>query len=930
MVTAAASGAATADDDDDDNGDDDGELQPMQEHFKAIDGVVYDPTRPTTGGMLFGNIGEFTDLLGSSPAADPYVIHNQLIRGGEWWSNLTATSFDNRMTDAQMVANIHARVEIADAWEDGDNSSDAYSRVLESMPEYWDVPAINHIETARAVLMEVAYASEISHELEDYDNFVTSRHPNPDDYTGDEDPVDPNSRPDTDLHETSIELPSGEEYEFEIPAIPVEWEDGDKIEFVFGQEMMDKYEPDDDATFGEGFFHDLETEDGNTVEKWDPGVSGGSQPDFDTETPFRFSELADQLLEIEEAEEDSRADYDQQIVDDIYEALDDGLIEPSDVRGVEGTAEWLSGRTDATDSRYMMALYGTLGLERADLTNVSHMTGHIDGYSFADLERDDSGNILSSRYEELEQSFEGQVFAELIGDTDLQSGHTYINNPLLWFGYDGEVEGACALNAQSLEIELRLDLGSEANYVYPHHDGKRLFVAHDNGDVLGYYLNDLDEPYLEWDSSNFDWHRCDWIDAHDGKLIMHGSGNNDSSYIYDLEDEIEVASINDAGDDYFFLDREMDWFIHAGGNLTIYDLEGDELYDVDLTDKDSDGISSNYATTFDNGNQLLLSDTGSEIQTWDISDDDPDNWEVNWTASTNSNVALVGPDYERVYVAAGNIDDDNWVSAYDMEDGSELYRNETVNGRLRWMVWNPDQTELFTATNDDYIYAIDPDDGEILREVYEPEINEWWLSSLPAEYDGVLNRTIAFDASEGEEHQVTYGTLEVDTMVDSDGDNVVPWERDDLEDELDELSDDDLETIFDEIDDLESVDDIENTTHLVLVLEEIGDGDHEHPEDLDSYDEGETVDWDEPKYDTTDVDEYVEHLEEVVEEHKDALNDGDGDDDETTIDIDLGLGDWMPDAGDFNRFIGMAVVAVVGAIMVGVAALRTLHPLAGR
>ncbi|MGZ0746711.1 hypothetical protein [Haloparvum sp. AD34] len=118
------------------------------------------------------------------------------------------------------------------------------------------------------------------------------------------------------------------------------------------------------------------------------------------------------------------SNYQAGTASDLYGAMDDGRLDPDDVRGAEGQVRYLSGDSNATSQRYKAALYGTLDMEQAGFN--STFTVEYTGYTEAHYNRTTDGNrtVEYSGYVE-NKTFEGMVFSSEVPAGGFEQNSTY-------------------------------------------------------------------------------------------------------------------------------------------------------------------------------------------------------------------------------------------------------------------------------------------------------------------------------------------------------------------------------------------------------------------------------------------------------------------------------------------------------------------------
>ncbi|WP_254773533.1 hypothetical protein [Natronobacterium gregoryi] len=629
------------------------------------------------------------------------------------------------------------------------------------------------------------------------------------------------------LVETSITLPSGAEYEFNSPEFVHKWDNGDELRVTMSDELLNHYDSD------EREFVDVETDDGETA-TFGGAIIVENVPDTDlgSETVGILYDWADMLDEIESGADDVKASYDVDLIDILFDALDDGLIDPSDLRGIEGLAEHLSGSTDATESRYQMALLSTLGLERADLEDVASMTLDYDGYTDITVSRENFG-VMSSIVDRDETEIEGQLFTETGPDTTLSTGSKYLTNPLIAGRVDGEFQLTTLTNTWT---PLRdPDLTPRAASVHP--DLEAVAVT----DSSGAFVYDFESGEKEQLTSE----GCaDIAFSPNGQYVAvsfteSGHDEHEGIKVYDFEDDLNTTASYEGdnsegealawGDNKHVFQTATDtaslsssdetsiFFVHAEDGIQ---WTREAYGDYNTGENSPRGIAATGKHE-----RLYYGETGEvELAAWDYDGDRLDDFESDLEPD---GFVLSEDETELICLK------DNTLIHIDGETGEELEEvSIDVEAELVNIVDTVRNEAVLANAEEEGLFLVDILDGSTTKVADTVVENYYFEEGFAVEsedwVDGVLYRPTAFDAPSGDTIDLRHGVVEITEMTDRDGD----------------VLDDDYE-----------------------------------------------ADWDRPQYDTYDPSEFQEYLDRVAEEHEEALADDDdgmggigaGDDDSDAI-----------------------------------------------
>lgn len=373
------------------------------------------PTAMTTAGQAY-----WVDDDIAEPEADETILHSTAVSERESY-DAHLTTLGNHIEDMSTIASLEARNEIANSWEDNESQTSGYSNTLSRIRDYYAEPhEKNHYELTNKALTQLSHLAHTAQADDDVeDDFIAFF-------------VDNSSHPDEELAmatltnervETEFELHNGDTITMESPELYVQTESGDgEFRGPLSAEIIDSWDSEEE-TF------ELEADDGET---WETSLnftvmSVGDPEDggLESETVFWGAEFAGLLEEIEDQSDRVTGNYSEDFVEDLYAELDDGNIEPSDIRGAEGNARFLAGTDDASSDALRMALLQQLNMEQADLSEVASMTITYSGYTAQETrEADDEIYRAPSDWVQ-DRTMEGFFQARELPDSGLSTDQTY-------------------------------------------------------------------------------------------------------------------------------------------------------------------------------------------------------------------------------------------------------------------------------------------------------------------------------------------------------------------------------------------------------------------------------------------------------------------------------------------------------------------------
>ncbi|MFB1063700.1 PQQ-binding-like beta-propeller repeat protein [Natrinema sp. H-ect4] len=713
----------------------------------TVSGLTYMPGAPTVTGLLFA------EALGSAgfnedPTRDKITLHNQATGAKAWWDTTLDMIRDSRLEDAAMVANIEARAAYADEYEAGGSQSECRDAALQAISEFFNTPAKNATETVASALSEIGYAAEAARADSDIDDRFIAFTIGDSDYSGsgsvDESGSQVNDASNPVTH--TVELPTGDTHEVDAPDLSHAWDNGDSITITLG-DVQSGYDDTNEEVV-------LTTDSDNEVTSHLP-ITVMSVPDADlvSETVLVLEEWADVMDEIQSLSSEVRGNYGSTLSGDLYDALDNGDISPSDVRGIEGIASHLSGSTDATSSRYQMALMNQLGLSRNDLSNVASMTATYSGYTGREINRS-SGKISSVELTDEEDGLqmEGQLFADLLGDTTLSSGQTYYCGPKVLNVYQSGTV-ACT-DAYTGVTYWEASLGNDAPDGFgASSDGSRFAVSMVG--QLKMYQSESQSLEWTWDPSQNPGSVALPSDGSAAYAIRYGG---ELEKIVDGSSQWSTSIYSSSSYDYGIDVSPDDETIVVGnpdGELTGLDTTGSETFSYSglggVNAVETDGETSYVAHS---DGVAAVDYEGNEL----------------WTTSpvaTGGDCALSG---SRLYVAD---DSDDSIYALNAEDGTEIWQSTFTNSGGLSLSLTPSGTGLNAGDSAGDTHVLSTADGTAKRS-FSHGGGIYDLATLrpDTEADGDLGRAVFFDVVNGEEHSLYNGTVTIDVLTNKDGETI--------------------------------------------------------------------------------------------------------------------------------------------------------------
>ncbi|MCU4741154.1 WD40 repeat domain-containing protein [Natronoglomus mannanivorans] len=869
------------------------------------------------------------DDINTDPSSDRVILH-QLVDNEVWSLNRHFVNFGNHMQDSRPVASLEARHGMASAWELGEGASAAYDTALQRIRQYYELPEFNNLHGANKHLLQLSYIAGSGQETDPAYNIQTVGEDESGEsvivrITDEREEVELTLHDGTVLDENAfddiehidagetVELADDEEVSegaFYTPVFDIiDAADEETVlaSLPIDQGVIDSFDSNgnEEVTFtdddGNEYTTDLRLQTQN-VEGSDDDSAMESQLAFDAREWLR---LHHKVIDLSDT---VAAQYDQSFVEDIYDELEAGNITPEQVRSPEGMARFLSGTDDPESERFQIAWMQQFGFERPDMSLVRGMdvtwSGATETWVDPDPNLDDRHTYPSGHVDE--QDYTGVVFGSDLPDGGFQSGNRYtVGSPLYTGAYDDEVH---AVDSFTGDLLWSYEHPSEVSTVEASRDGQSLFATNRSDEM--HVINTADGS-------------TDWVfDGFAGQVYgTELSPDEETLYLAAYEDGIRAID----------LVNETEAWTHGTDTSESYrqiglSVDGETLYLGDgtgvttaiaVSDQSEQWTNSGHSNALE---AIVSAPDDSTIYTsaqeMTVQSIDTETGETGWTYDGHANSVTdlaIDPSGESVYTAS--VDDE--VHALDASDGSVRWTYTQLTDTVRAVTVSPDGQTVYAAQSGEDIHAIDAEtgtqkDGFSYHGTHTNTIQEIAMAQ-PEGIDGVAARSVIFDESTEDrdgEGQVDLwnGVLEINEMWDAEG-ATITHVTDETIGDIEEVTGEDIDTIVEEMDEFDDVDDIRFTRDVKLILEHYGVED-----ELENV-HREEQDYSTPEYDSFDSSEFaarMESLEEMVAQLEDQ-------DDDDGSDIGLTLPGGWPSADDLgSAALGVAIIGVVVMALVGI------------
>ncbi|QLG51083.1 hypothetical protein [Natrinema halophilum] len=384
------------------------------DYLSSCDG----PTMRLAMPFQCGSIDFNGDDIDESQTAD--AIEVDIHVGGqttyESWESMD-TVYQNYLTDTETLASLEARNAIVDAYQNGESATAAQAAGQKAINEYYATHQINLLETQAQHTARIDYLVNVSEQHSDINNRFLAP------YSADHSNNDA-SITRVDWRRTATDnytLANGTEYEYTTPYLHFEGTGGAYVdhEVTFNSRVqLENYQPSEQVIR----FPNSGPNSGDHVD-WRARISMMNAPaaSLEAQDAYDYRYVAERLQEIENQSETIQNNYDSNVAEDIYSALDSGELDPADVRGAEGMVRYMSGDSDATEERFNYALRSTLNLASGDLNQT--MTVEFGGATERVL--NSTNDSVRYDYNSVNATYEGLLFASETPDGGFQKGVWY-------------------------------------------------------------------------------------------------------------------------------------------------------------------------------------------------------------------------------------------------------------------------------------------------------------------------------------------------------------------------------------------------------------------------------------------------------------------------------------------------------------------------
>ncbi|WP_312907074.1 PQQ-binding-like beta-propeller repeat protein [Natronosalvus caseinilyticus] len=806
---------------------------------EAIGGVI-DKTHWTMAvfamPVFVGLVGGtwYRNSMNEDPTSDRVQLH-QLVTNEAAWMNNHSVNFGNYLQDTRPIASLEARHGMASEWELGNGSSKGYDTALSRIRQYYCVPEFNHLHVSNKALLQLSYIAGAGQDTDPAYNIQTIGERVSDGSNVIVRISDAREQTKPVLHEgtvvdenalDNVDNLDGDDGRFITPVFDF-LDAGD--ETLIGSKALGADELDawDSTAQLSGRSNPGATtfvlEDGTEVltdlrfTTQSVTDDGGDLDSTDSLLAFDGPEFFEILEEIRTLSDDVVAWYDQSFVEDIYGELDAGNITPEQVRSPEGMARFLSRTDDPTDERFQISWMQQFGFERPDLRIVRGMSVNWSGATETWVDPDpdlDDRHVYPDGYADAEQ-YNGIVFGSDVPVGGFQSGETYtVGPPTYGVGAGGTISSVDPFTGDLLASIGAYSADFSDSAISP--DGRTLFVC----GSFGVYAIDTSDGSELW---HFDGNTesVDFVDVSPDGTTIIGGGWDNLTYGIAASDGTEQWTYSH-GDGV-----TAGVFSHDSQTAYAASTNGDGVHAIDASD--GSGVWSTPVTGQIQG--IAISPDGEHLyfsESGDLREIDTADGSLGWTTTTGHSAPVAT--LPNGTVVAGDNDTAGDVRFFNPSDGSEKYAYEGGHtDGLNSLAVPPGGRFVYSADRAGELHAVDASDGSAMW-VYSGSTTAYEGVSImdPPAASGMAARSLIFDESTDDssgQGQVDLwnGVLEIVKMWDAEGAEITHVDEQTIADiEALEGTPDSIETIVEEMDEFDSVDDIRYTRDVLAIIEHYG------------------------------------------------------------------------------------------------------------
>ena len=359
---------------------------------------------PCTTSEMLGSVDETES--GAYLQSDAHANGNGVQES--WESTYILTG--NYLQDTPVIASLEGKQAIANSWENNVSQTNASDNVNESINEYYANLEVQILEEYSAHNAQMAYLSNQT--IRDSDSPEDFFHQSGFTVTGSTYSYDHGYLQGY-TGSATYTLSNGTSHDYETPVLYYE-SDGDWVQ----NESVWL------STYSESSGHFILNEGKSNEANWEGGVQVMNVPEFNlsSEEVYAHQEVVERLNEIESQRQTALNNFDPQMVDSMYTALDNGEITPEDLRGAEGMVRYLSGDSNVSEERYKIATHAVLDLEQPDL-NMTMKVQYEGATSYEMVEK--NGSRVRNYTDYVNTTYKGLLFSGETPTDGFVTGETY-------------------------------------------------------------------------------------------------------------------------------------------------------------------------------------------------------------------------------------------------------------------------------------------------------------------------------------------------------------------------------------------------------------------------------------------------------------------------------------------------------------------------
>ncbi|WP_226480384.1 hypothetical protein [Natrinema amylolyticum] len=317
--------------------------------------------------------------------------------------------YKNYLQDTGTIASMEARNAIATAYQNNEDPAVADANAQAAINDYYARLQISLLEESAVHAEQIAYYANVSQTESGINNGFVHIFSS----WG-------TSRPAADTGNVSVSVANGSTHTVAVPKIKFN-DANNNAETITPNYFEKSYANETKGTY-EQYLEGYTSDDADRRE-WRPTFHLLNTGSLESKTIYDYRVFRDRFEELEQQSDTVVSNYESGTAQEFYTAMDNGEIEPNELRGAEGMVRHLSGDANVTDERYQYALRSVLDMNRTSLD--STMVVDFEGATHENRVVNDSTGEVTYEYNSVNATYEGLLYSAETPAGGFQTGETY-------------------------------------------------------------------------------------------------------------------------------------------------------------------------------------------------------------------------------------------------------------------------------------------------------------------------------------------------------------------------------------------------------------------------------------------------------------------------------------------------------------------------